>query len=88
MSVGLLIQLPNFSEPNILSDFNGYVSRGELISREFDILGRHVEALKVASAWGAATNAVTRWWCGRGDSNPHPLTGSRFSYHFDFRRRR
>jgi hypothetical protein len=28
------------------------------------------------------------WWCGRGDSNPHPLTGSRFSYHFDFRRRR
>jgi hypothetical protein len=27
-------------------------------------------------------------WCGRGDSNPHPLTGSRFSYHFDFRRRR
>jgi hypothetical protein len=26
-------------------------------------------------------------WCGRGDSNPHPLTGSRFSYHFDFRRR-
>jgi hypothetical protein len=26
-------------------------------------------------------------WCGRRDSNPHPLTGSRFSYHFGFRRR-
>jgi hypothetical protein len=26
-------------------------------------------------------------WCGRGDSNPHPHTGSRFSCHFDFRRR-
>jgi hypothetical protein len=30
---------------------------------------------------------LTDYWCGRGDSNPHPLTGSRFSYHFDFRRR-
>ena len=26
-------------------------------------------------------------WCGRRDSNPHPLTGSRFSCHFGFRRR-
>ena len=27
-------------------------------------------------------------WCGRRDSNPHDLSVNRFSYHFDFRRRR
>jgi hypothetical protein len=35
----------------------------------------------------SAITQVLESWCGRRDSNPHPLTRSRFSYHFGFRRR-
>ena len=35
----------------------------------------------------SAITQVLENWCGRRDSNPHPLSRSRFSYHFGFRRR-